>query len=123
MNNSVPLLPISTVAEVLKVHQRTLRIYDEERLLMPSRSPKNRRKYSMDDIELGRLIQYLTKECGVNLMGIKIIIELMNELKVPVSKRKDFVSKIALNNLGLTKEMQEANKSKLNKRGRKKKVA
>jgi MerR family transcriptional regulator/heat shock protein HspR len=66
-----PMFPISVVADILKVHQRTLRIYDDEQLLVPSRSAKNRRLYSLNDIERGKFIQYLTRELGINLAGIK----------------------------------------------------
>ena len=61
LNPDKPMFPISVVAEILKVHQRTLRIYDDETLLVPNRSPKNRRLYSFNDIERGKFIQYLTK--------------------------------------------------------------
>jgi len=68
-----PMFPISVVADILQVHQRTLRIYDDENILVPSRSPKNRRLYSFNDIERGKFVQYLTRELGINLAGIKII--------------------------------------------------
>jgi len=71
-----PMFPISAIAEILKVHQRTLRIYDDANLLSPLRSPKNRRLYSFNDIERGKFIQYLTRELGINLAGIKIIFHL-----------------------------------------------
>ncbi|HSA06608.1 MAG TPA: MerR family transcriptional regulator [Candidatus Gastranaerophilales bacterium] len=77
-----PMFPISVVADLLKVHQRTLRIYDDETILVPSRSPKNRRLYSLNDIERGKFIQYLTRELGINLAGIKIIIHLLKQQKI-----------------------------------------
>ncbi|MCK7484403.1 MAG: MerR family transcriptional regulator [Bacillus subtilis] len=64
-----PMLPICAVCkEILKVHQRTLRIYDGEKILAPSRTAKNRRLYSLNDVEKGKFIQYLTKELGINLI-------------------------------------------------------
>jgi MerR family transcriptional regulator/heat shock protein HspR len=116
-----PMFPISVIADVLKVHQRTLRIYDEEELLTPSRSPKNRRLYSMKDIELGKFIQYLTKEMGINLAGIKIIFNLLDKQNIPLPEYINYISTIA-KELNITPEMQQKNREKLSKRGRKKKV-
>lgn len=116
-----PMFPISVIADVLKVHQRTLRIYDEEELLSPSRSPKNRRLYSMKDIETGKFIQYLTKEMGINLAGIKIIFNLLGKQGIPLTEYINCISVIA-KELNITPEMQQKNREKLSKRGRKKKV-
>ena len=90
-----PMFPISVVADILKVHQRTLRIYDDENLLVPSRSPKNRRLYSFNDIERGKFIQYLTRELGINLAGIKIIFHLLAQQKIEPDKHLDHISEIA----------------------------
>ena len=117
-----PMMPISVIANELKVHQRTLRIYDIEGLLIPKRSLKNRRLYSMKDIEMGKFIQYLTKEMGINLAGIKIIIGLLDELAIPDYKYQDFIAKIA-KDIGITPEMQQVNRIKLSRRGRKPKAA
>lgn len=116
-----PMFPISVIADVLKVHQRTLRIYDEEELLSPSRSPKNRRLYSMKDIELGKFIQYLTKEMGINLAGIKIIFNLLDKQNIHLTDYINYIANIA-KELNITPEMQQQNREKLSKRGRKKKV-
>ena len=59
---NAPIFSISIISEILHVHQRTLRIYDEEGLLVPQRTEKNRRLYSMEDVERGKFIQYLTRE-------------------------------------------------------------
>ena len=116
-----PLLPISVVADVLKVHQRTLRIYDEEDILVPKRSPKNRRLYSQADIETGKFVQYLTKEMAINLAGIKIITKLLAKLGVEPSQRISFVHSIA-EELGINADKQAENKARLSKRGRKPRV-
>lgn len=113
-----PMFPISVVADILKVHQRTLRIYDDEQLLVPSRSAKNRRLYSLNDIERGKFIQYLTRELGINLAGIKIIFHLLAQQNVPTQKYMDHISEVA-KNLNISPEMQEENRIKLSKRGRK----
>lgn len=116
-----PMFPISVIADILKVHQRTLRIYDDEKLLSPSRSPKNRRLYSMTDIERGKFIQYLTKELGINLAGIKIIFNLLEQQGIGSENYINHLSMIA-EKLDITPEMQQQNREKLSKRGRKKKT-
>lgn len=109
---------ISIVAEILQVHQRTLRIYNEEGILVPARSPKNRRLYSLADIEKGKFIQYLSRELGINIVGIKMILELLQELKVKPDDYKKRLDAIA-SRLNITTEMQQKNREKLSKRGRK----
>jgi len=116
-----PMFPISVVADILKVHQRTLRIYDDETILVPSRSPKNRRLYSFCDIERGKFIQYLTRELGINLAGIKIIVHLLKQQNIAPSKYLDHISKVA-HVLEISPETQQENRVKLSKRGRKAKV-
>ncbi len=117
-----PMFSISVLAEILNVHQRTLRIYDEESILSPSRSPKNRRLYSLNDIEKGKFIQYLTRELGINLAGIKIILDLLIRLGVPQEDYVAYLSNVA-KDVNITIEEQQMNKEKLSKRGRKKKVS
>lgn len=90
-----PMFPISVVADILKVHQRTLRIYDDENILVPNRSPKNRRLYSFNDIERGKFVQYLTRELGINLAGIKIIVHLLQQQKIDSSKYMEHIYEIA----------------------------
>ena len=113
-----PMFPISVVADILKVHQRTLRIYDDENILIPSRSPKNRRLYSFNDIERGKFIQYLTRELGINLAGIKIIVHLLKQQNISPSKYMEHISKVA-QELNISPETQEENRIKLSRRGRK----
>jgi len=113
-----PMFPISVVADILKVHQRTLRIYDDENILIPSRSPKNRRLYSFNDIEKGKFIQYLTRELGINLAGIKIIVHLLKQQNILQSRYMDHISKVA-HELNISPEVQEENRIKLSRRGRK----
>jgi MerR family transcriptional regulator/heat shock protein HspR len=121
LNPEKPMFPISVIADILRIHQRTLRIYDDETILVPSRSPKNRRLYSFNDIERGKFIQYLTRELGINLAGIKIIFHLLEQLKISPSNYKDHIKKVA-NALNISLEDQEENKEKLSKRGRKRAV-
>jgi MerR family transcriptional regulator, heat shock protein HspR len=118
LNPEKAMFPISVVADILKIHQRTLRIYDDENILIPARSPKNRRLYSFNDIERGKFIQYLTRELGINLAGIKIIFNLLEQLKVNPSNYINHIQKVA-KVLDISAEAQEENKEKLSKRGRK----
>ncbi|MDD3012457.1 MAG: MerR family transcriptional regulator [Candidatus Gastranaerophilales bacterium] len=118
LNPEKPMFPISVVADILKVHQRTLRIYDDETILVPNRSPKNRRLYSFNDIERGKFIQYLTRELGINLAGIKIIFHLLGQQKIEPSKYLNHISEVA-KALNISAEAQQENRIKLSRRGRK----
>ena len=70
-----PVYFISIAAELASVHPRTLRIYEEEGLLCPQRR-NNLRLYSEADIERVRIIRFLTRRQGVNLAGVKVILQL-----------------------------------------------
>jgi MerR family transcriptional regulator, heat shock protein HspR len=72
---------ISVAAELAGVHPQTLRIYERKGLLRPHRTSGNTRRYSERDIELLRQIQDLTQEHGINLAGVKQIIEMETELE------------------------------------------
>lgn len=71
---------ISVAAELAGVHPQTLRIYERKGLLRPKRTQGNTRRYSDADVELLRSIQSLTQDEGVNLAGVKRIMELRAEL-------------------------------------------
>lgn len=122
INPSAPVFPISIISEMIGVHQRTLRIYDEEGLLVPKRSDKNRRLYSMADIERGKFIQYLTRDLGINLAGVRIIFTLLAQLKVEPEKYVSHLQKVA-KSLNITVEDQVQKRQSLMKRGRKPKNA
>jgi MerR family transcriptional regulator/heat shock protein HspR len=72
---------ISVAAELAGVHPQTLRIYERKGLVRPKRTSGNTRRYSERDIERLRAIQDLTQEQGINLAGVKMIIELQAELE------------------------------------------
>jgi MerR family transcriptional regulator/heat shock protein HspR len=81
-----PLRPryfISIAAELASVHPRTLRIYDEEGLVCPQRR-NNLRLYSEADIRRVRIIRFLTRRQGVNLAGVKVILQLEELGKIRV---------------------------------------
>ncbi len=71
---------ISVAAELAGVHPQTLRIYERKGLLRPARTAGNTRRYSERDIQRLRTIQRLTQR-GVNLAGVKMVIELQAELE------------------------------------------
>lgn len=72
---------ISIAAELAGVHPQTLRIYERKGLLQPSRTSGNSRRYSQRDVEVLRRIQQLTQDEGVNLAGVRIIMELEHRLE------------------------------------------
>ena len=75
-----PVYVISVAATLVSAHPRTLRIYEEEGLLCPARTPSNIRLYSENDIRRITWIRHLTRERGVNLAGIRILFELEERL-------------------------------------------
>jgi MerR family transcriptional regulator, heat shock protein HspR len=75
-----PVYVISVAAGIVSVHPRTLRIYEDEGLVCPARTPTNIRLYSEEDIRRIQWIRHLTRDRGVNLAGIKILFELEERL-------------------------------------------
>ena len=71
-----PLYMIGIASELIGVHPQTLRMYEQRGLLRPRKSIKNTRLYSQEDVELGRYIQKLTQEMGMNLAGVKKVLDL-----------------------------------------------
>ncbi len=75
-----PCFVISVAAGLVQAHPRTLRIYEDEGLLSPARTPTNIRLYSENDIRRILWIRRLTQERGVNLAGVKLLFELEERL-------------------------------------------
>jgi MerR family transcriptional regulator, heat shock protein HspR len=75
-----PVYVISVAAAMVRAHPRTLRIYEDEGLVCPARTPTNIRLYSETDIRRVMWIRHLTQERGVNLAGIRILFELEERL-------------------------------------------
>ena len=75
-----PVYVISVAATLVSVHPRTLRIYEDEGLICPARTPTNIRLYSENDIRRILWIRHLTRDRGVNLAGIRILFELEERL-------------------------------------------
>ena len=72
---------ISVAAELAGVHPQTLRIYERKGLLRPKRTTGNTRRYSERDIARLQMIQELTQREGVNLAGVKLIMQMQTELE------------------------------------------
>jgi MerR family transcriptional regulator/heat shock protein HspR len=74
-NGNRPVYVISIAASIAGCHPRTLRIYEEEGLLEPVRTDTNIRLYSDEDLQRVRVIRYLTQNRGVNLAGVKLLLQ------------------------------------------------
>lgn len=81
---SRPCFVISVAAGIVQAHPRTLRIYEDEGLLAPARTPTNIRLYSENDIRRILWIRRLTQERGVNLAGVRLLFELEERLGVRI---------------------------------------
>ena len=75
-----PVYMIGIASELIGVHPQTLRMYEQKGLLRPRKSIKNTRLYSQEDVDLGRYIQRLTQEMGMNLAGVSKVIDLERQV-------------------------------------------
>ena len=85
---------ISAVAEQYQIHPQTLRLYEREGLLKPSRSEGNTRLYTEDDLERLEVILKLTRDLGVNLAGVEIILNMRERMSEMQRQIEDFVSSL-----------------------------
>ncbi|MDQ3694241.1 MAG: MerR family transcriptional regulator [Chloroflexota bacterium] len=76
-----PVFVISVAARLLEMHPQTLRKYEREGLIAPSRTTGNLRLYSDRDIERLRQVKYLVEERGLNLAGVQLALELTRRLR------------------------------------------
>ncbi|HLH00107.1 MAG TPA: helix-turn-helix transcriptional regulator [Bryobacteraceae bacterium] len=83
---------ISAVAEQYQIHPQTLRLYEREGLLAPSRSEGNTRLYTDDDLERLEVILKLTRELGVNLAGVEIILNMREKMAAMQRQIEEFVA-------------------------------
>lgn len=82
---------ISAVAEKYQLHPQTLRLYEREGLLKPSRSDGNTRFYTEKDLECLEVILNLTRELGVNLAGIEVILNMREKMAEMQRQMQEFV--------------------------------
>jgi MerR family transcriptional regulator/heat shock protein HspR len=85
---------ISSVAEQYGLHPQTLRLYEREGLLKPSRSDGNTRLYTDDDLERLEVILKLTRDLGVNLAGVEIILNMREKMGEMQRQIEEFVSSL-----------------------------
>src|ERR671916_1437254 len=78
---SEPLFVISVAARLVEMHPQTLRKYEREGLIAPSRTQGNLRLYSDRDIERLRQVKYLVEERGLNLAGVQLALELTSRIR------------------------------------------
>jgi len=75
------LFMISVVSEMLGIHPQTLRLYEREGFIKPRRSGGNTRLYSEEDVEKLEMILRLTRELGVNLAGVEVILSMREKME------------------------------------------
>lgn len=83
---------ISAVAEQYGVHPQTLRLYEREGLLKPSRSEGNTRLYTAEDVERLEVILHLTRDLGVNLAGVDIILNMREKMGQMQAQIQEFIA-------------------------------
>jgi MerR family transcriptional regulator/heat shock protein HspR len=95
-----PVYLISVVATILDIHPQTLRQYEREGLVKPSRTEGRMRLYSQRDIDRMKMILRLTRQMGVNLAGVDVVLQLkekMDIMKDEIDQLRDELSKVNRN--------------------------
>lgn len=92
----IPDVLISVAAELAGMHAQTLRTYDRLGLVSPRRTSGGGRRYSLHDVELLRQVQHLSQDEGVNLAGIKRIIELTSQVEALQSRLQEMAEELAV---------------------------
>ena len=82
---------ISAVAEKFHLHPQTLRLYEREGLVTPSRSEGNTRLYAEEDVERLEVIVALTRDLGVNLAGVEVILNMRGKMEDLTGEMEEFV--------------------------------
>src|ERR1051326_4556959 len=85
---------ISAVAEQYQIHPQTLRLYEREGLLTPSRSEGNTRLYTEDDLQRLEVILKLTRDLGVNLAGVEIILNMREKMEAMQQQVEEFIASL-----------------------------
>jgi MerR family transcriptional regulator, heat shock protein HspR len=113
--NNEPLYIISVVSRVLKMHPQTLRKYERAGLIRPSRTEGMLRLYSDDDLARLRLIKRLVDELGLNVAGVGLVLQLVDNLEAMEqlaeregAQRTRQHARAVLRDLGLRPEQEEA---------------
>lgn len=93
-DRDTPLYMISVVSELLDVHPQTLRLYEREGFIRPRRTRGNTRLYSERDVEDVQRVLHLTRDLGVNLAGVEVVLEMrrkMEKLQAEVEEKIEFL--------------------------------
>jgi MerR family transcriptional regulator, heat shock protein HspR len=81
MRHNEPLYVISVAARLLELHPQTLRKYEREGFVAPSRTTGNLRLYSAEDLELLRQVKHLVENRGINLAGVELALQVTKRLQ------------------------------------------
>ncbi len=95
-----PVYLISVVASILDIHPQTLRQYEKEGLIEPSRTGGRMRLYSQRDIDKIKFVLQLTRKMGINLAGVDVILKLkkqMDEMSREIKELREELSKVNRN--------------------------
>ncbi len=90
-----PVYLISVVASILDIHPQTLRQYEKEGLIEPSRTQGRMRLYSQRDIDKIKFVLQLTRKMGINLAGVDVILKLKKQIDVMSSEIKDLQEELS----------------------------
>ncbi len=104
------LYTIGVVARMYDIHPQTLRLYEREGLLKPSRTEGNTRLYSDEDLQRLEFILFLTRELGVNLAGVDIILNMKEQLE-ELQKQIDQLFEFIQNELSKVYEGEDLRKA------------
>lgn len=110
------------MSDILNVHQRTLRIWDKEGILVSKRTDKNRRYYLLEDIKRAEFVLFLTRNLLINLAAVKIILRLLELNGVEIENYVEYINKMAIL-ADITSDKQKENMKKSLRRGRGKKYS
>ena len=98
---------ISAVAETYSIHPQTLRLYEREGLLKPSRSEGNTRLYTQEDIERLELILSLTRDLGVNLAGVEVVLNMRQRMEDMQREMQQFIEYVEREIVNRSPELNE----------------
>ena len=88
------LYMISVVSEMLGIHPQTLRIYEREGFIKPRRSGGNTRLYSEEDVERLEMVRRLTRDLGVNLAGVDVILSMREKMERMQQEMEDTIVRL-----------------------------
>jgi MerR family transcriptional regulator, heat shock protein HspR len=111
LDDDAPVFVISVAAQLAGMHPQTLRQYDRLGLVSPDRSPGRGRRYSSRDVAQLREVQRLSQEEGVNLAGVKRILELENQVAALAARVRELAAEIDVARGDITRREAEVHAS------------